>query len=162
MIGDVLPVRRIHGLAVEARLRGDALDFATSDRDRKQIAIGADGFHFAGDSGKTNFFAVGREIDVVRAAALIGRNVVVGASGEVARSSAAIGGNDEEVGALAFVPVGPVTIEKMLGDVGLHFVLFLFGVTLAVAVVVFAIRIDGGSESNGFSIGRPLRDISAR
>src|SRR5207245_2072378 len=103
----------------------------------------------------------GREIDVAGAPTLIGRNVVIGAGGEVARGGVAIGGNDEQVGTLAFVPVGPVAIEKMLSDMGLHFVLFFFDVAFAVAVIVFAVGVHRGSEGDGLSIGRPFHDVGA-
>ena len=38
--------------------------------------------------------------------------------------------------ALAFIPVRPVPVEKTLRDVRFHFVLFLFRVAFAVAVIV--------------------------
>src|SRR5439155_7279566 len=106
-----------------------------------QVAVCADRFHLVGDGGEAKFFAVRRKLNIAGAAAFIGRNIVVRSCGEVARSGAAIGGYDKQVGALAFIPMRPVAIEKMLGDMGLHFVLFFFGVALAVAIIVFAVRI---------------------
>ena len=74
---------------------------------------------------------------------------------------AAIGGYDKQVGALAFIPMRPVAIEKMLGDVGLHFVLFFFGVALAVAIIVFAVRIHRRSKGDGFAVRGPFHEIRA-
>ncbi len=63
--------------------------------------------------------------------------------------------------ALALIPVVPVAIEQVLGDMRFHFVLFFFFVALFVACIVFAIRVDARRESECFSIGRPLHDIHA-
>src|SRR5437879_5443741 len=63
-----------------------------------------------------------REVDIAWTAAFVRRNVEIRAGGKIARSRAAIGRKDKQVAARALVPVGPVAVKKVLGDVGLHLV----------------------------------------
>src|SRR5256884_3095694 len=94
-------------------------------------------------------------------AAFVRRNVEIRAGGKIARSRAAIGRKDKQVAALALVPVGPVAVKKVLGDVGLHLVLFFFFIALFVAVVVFAVGIYRRGKRNRFPVGRPLHETRA-
>src|SRR5437879_5443744 len=89
-----------------------------------------------------------REVDIAWTAAFVRRNVEIRAGGKIARSRAAIGRKDKQVAARALVPVGPVAVKKVLGDVGLHLVLFFFFIALFVAVVVFAVGIYRRGKRN--------------
>src|SRR5260370_16664744 len=54
-----------------------------------------------------------------------------------------------------------MTVEKMLGLMGFHFIFFFFFIPPLVAVVVFAIRIHRRCKRNRLSVRRPLHDIRA-
>ena len=71
-------------------------------------------------------------------------------------------GEHKQMAALAFRPVRPMAIQKLLGDVRLHFVFFFLVVPQFVAGVVFAVRIHGGSERDGLPIRRPFRRCPRR
>src|SRR5277367_5348584 len=64
--------------------------------------------------------------------------------------------------ALSVVPVRPVTVEKVFGDMRFDFVLFLLCVTRAVAIVVFTVRINAGGECESLSVRRPFHDVRSR
>src|SRR5262249_41335779 len=145
-----------------SRLRGNAFRFASRDRHDKQIGVCADGLYFVGHGRETELFAIRRKSNVCRAATLIRWHVVVGSGREIAWGSATIRENNEQMAPLALIPMGPVPVEEMLGDVRLHFVLVFLPVALAVAVVVLAIGIYRRSERNRLPGRRPLHQIRSR
>jgi len=63
--------------------------------------------------------------------------------------------------ALAFEPVIPVPVKQMIVGPRFHLAFFFLFVPLLVALVIFAVGINGGNECDCFSVGRPPEQIGA-
>ena len=147
-------------MAVEAGIGGDAIRFAAARWNEEQVAIGAGGFGPIRHRGEANFLAVGRKSEIIGIAALVGRHIVIGMRGHVARR-AAICGDEEQVAALAVTPMHPVPIEQMIVYTGFHLAFFRGFVARAVARIVSAIREHTGSERDPSPVRGPFFIIRA-
>jgi hypothetical protein len=79
VIGDVLSVRRVDRISVEARIRRDLFWLrAACGRNKKQVAVRDYRFDVIGHCGEAKISSVRLKIDVNSAADLIGRYVVIG------------------------------------------------------------------------------------
>src|SRR5258707_14061019 len=146
MISNEVSVRRVHGIPVKSRLRGDALGLATGNRNDEQIGVRADGFHFVGDGSEADFLRIRREIDVSWTAALVRRNVVIRSGREIARRTAAVRGNHKQMTAFAVIPVRPVAVEKSVSPRRFHLAFLFFPLALTVSILVFSVTGNGGRE----------------
>src|SRR5260370_37246639 len=96
----------------------------------------ADRFDFFCYRGETDFFSIRRKIDVSRPAAFIRWNVVVCSGRKIAWRRDSIRRAHKQMGALAFVPMRPLTIQETLRHARFPLIPFFFFLAFLVALVV--------------------------
>ena len=96
--------------------------------------------------------ALGRELEVVAAAERPAWPV--GVEGCDVAGGAAAGRLYENVGALAFLPLGPVACEEVVDDARFGAFLVLLRSLLVASVVALALRVDLAGEGDPAAVGR--------